>query len=71
MSGLDGMGWIYLRSLVLKEHRQSDANNIFFTQDAILVVNTGPSPCRPGNFNSEASKVKMICLVTMAAAAAG
>ena len=21
------MGWIYLRSLVLKEHRQSDANN--------------------------------------------
>ena len=28
MSGLDGMdGSIYLRSLVLKEHRQSDANN--------------------------------------------
>ena len=28
MSGLDGMdGSIYLRSLVLKEHRQSDAKN--------------------------------------------
>ena len=24
---MDWMGWIYLRSLVLKEHRQSDANN--------------------------------------------
>jgi len=25
-------------------------------QDAILVVNTGPSPCRPGTFNNEASE---------------
>ena len=36
--------------------------NGYRAQDAILVVNTGPSPCRPGTFNNEASEVGMIKL---------
>ena len=32
---MDWMGWIYLRSLVLKEHRQSDANNIWFLPNMV------------------------------------
>ena len=37
-----------------------DVLNPVTTQDAILVVNTGPSPCRPGTFNNEAEEVKMV-----------
>ena len=36
--------------------------NGYRAQDAILVVNTGPSPCRPGTFNNEASEVGIIKL---------
>ena len=41
MSGLDGMdGSIYLRSLVLKEHRQSDANNTIFDNTFDVSLNS-------------------------------